>query len=154
MTDFGGKFGGGAAESELRFEQEAGERGVEFALEGSRGEGASAHLIAGVPSERGTHLADDAWRASDDEVDLQYGRGAGVLVDQICGFGVSGGDGFLQEDKGVFAPAEAGQAGASIGSDLDCCIQTATERVGYGIGGGFRGDEENGTLHRNLGGLG
>src|ERR1700679_1090066 len=92
IAEPGGLGGGGVAVGELGFEQDAGEAGVEFVVQIGDGGGGGRSPVRGAAGEGGAGLADDARGAGDAEVELDEQSAAGVLVEQIGGGGVGGGE--------------------------------------------------------------
>src|ERR1700721_546276 len=97
--------------------------------------------------ERGAGVADDARGAGEREVELDDEGAAGVLVDEVGGGGVGGGEALVDEDEGEVVAAEGCERGAAAGSGFDFGLEVVAEGLGDGVGGGFGGDEEKGWGH-------
>ena len=147
MAETGCLGGVGFAEGHLGFEQEAGERAVEFAVDGGGGGDAGLSLVLGLANEGGASLANDARGAGDGEVELKDQSCSGVLVEQICSGGVGGSEAFVDEDEGEVAAAEGGEGGAAAGSGFDLGAEFEAEGFRDGVRGGFGGDEQDGWGH-------
>lgn len=122
----------GFAEGELGFEQDAGERGVELVVKRGCGVGAGLREILGLPGQSRPRESEDAGGAGDGEVYVDNERGGGVLVDQISGGWIGGGESLVDEDKVEVVTAQRGDGGAAAGCGLDISAQVAAESIGDG----------------------
>jgi len=148
VTETWGLGGCGIAEGELGFEQDAGEGGVELAVQERGGGGVGGGEVLGAASEGAAGLANDARGAGESEVELEDQGAAGVLVEEIGGGGVGGGEAFVDEDEDEVVAAQGGERGAAAGSGFDLDAEIGSQRFYDGLGGGFRGDQEKGGGHR------
>ncbi len=144
MAEAGSLGWGGLAEGELGFEQDASEGGVEFALQDGGCGGARGDQILRTSGEGAASLADDAGGAGQSEVEFEDEGATGVLVEEVGGSRVGGGQALVEEDEGEVLAAQKGERGTAAGGGVELDVEFRTEGIRDGLGGGFGGDEEKG----------